>query len=197
MISQNSTITDLVPLAFVSRERSLPTIVVNAVLFVVGFIANLTVFVTLFRNRTSQSRCNRFILHLSFADLAVITIVPPTEIAWHSSITWDYGNFACKLYKFAYIFGQNATSFILIMISIDRFIAIVYPMVLPSVSKRNSRIMLATAWILSFLASIPQLTLNKADADDIATPVLDIKINNGEIQTKIYDKREDIGFSLA
>ena len=45
----------------------------------------------------------------------------------------------------------------------------------------------------------PELTLNKANTDDLATPFLDldIKINNGEIQTKIYDKREDFGFNIV
>ena len=44
-----------------------------------------------------------------------------------------------------------------------------------------------------------ELTLNKANTSDLKTPFLDldIKIVNGEIQTSVYDKRDDFGFNIV
>ena len=44
-----------------------------------------------------------------------------------------------------------------------------------------------------------ELVLNKTGTDDLKTPILDldIKIVHGEIQTSVYDKREDFGFCIV
>ena len=138
-------------------NKDMPTITLFSIMLVIGGISNLVVFITLFRNRKCESRCNKFILHLSLADLLVMIVIPAFEIQWSWTMQWKLGDFACRMYKFLYMLFTYSTSFILVVISIDRLIAVKYPMILPSVAKRNGKVMLAVAWTLSALAAVPQV----------------------------------------
>ena len=137
----------------------MPTIKLFSIFAVIGILANLVVFITLFRNRKCESRCNRFILHLSLADLLVMILYPAFEIQWAWTVQWKLGDFVCRMYKFVLMLLINSTSFILVVISIDRLIAVKYPMILPSMAKKNGKVMLAIAWALSALAAVPQVSL--------------------------------------
>lgn len=124
--------------------------------FVISAIGNLTVFITLFRNRNDKSRVNMFIMHLSIADLIVTFIMMPLEITWHATVEWLAGDVACRILMFFRTFGLYLSSFVLVVISLDRYFAILHPLSLNDAENRG-RIMLAFAWLISFLASIPQV----------------------------------------
>ena len=128
-----------------------------SVLFIIGAVGNLSVFVTLFRNRRRRSRVNKFIMHLALADMIVVFIMMPLEIGWHLSVAWLAGDFLCRLLMFFRAFGFYLSSFILIMISLDRYCAVRHPLTLND-SGRRGKFMLAIAWILSTIASIPQVS---------------------------------------
>lgn len=127
--------------------------------FVIAAIGNLTVFITLFRNRNDRSRVNMFIMHLSIADLIVTFVMMPLEIVWKATVEWMAGDVACRILMFFRTFGLYLSSFVLVVISLDRYFAILYPLSLNDSDKRG-KIMLAFAWLFSTVASIPQVTLS-------------------------------------
>lgn len=141
------------------NEENLMAVVAYSVLFVIAAGGNLTVFITLFRNRHLKSRVNLFILHLSLADLIVAFIMLPMEIAWHATVAWKGGDIACRVLMFFRTFGLYLSSFILVTISLDRYFAILHPLSLNDANKRG-KIMLLLSWIFSFIASIPQVSLS-------------------------------------
>lgn len=124
--------------------------------FVVAAVGNLTVFITLFRNRNDKSRVNMFIMHLSIADLIVTFIMMPLEIGWHATVEWLAGDTACRLLMFFRTFGLYLSSSVLVVISLDRYFAILHPLSLNDADKRG-KIMLCFAWILSAVSSAPQV----------------------------------------
>lgn len=124
--------------------------------FVVAAIGNLTVFITLFRNRNDKSRVNMFIMHLSIADLIVTFIMMPLEIAWKATVEWLAGDAACRILMFFRAFGLYLSSFVLVVISLDRYFAILYPLSMNDSDKRG-KIMLGFAWLFSVVASVPQV----------------------------------------
>ncbi|XP_064608084.1 adipokinetic hormone/corazonin-related peptide receptor variant I-like [Liolophura sinensis] len=136
-------------------DDTLVSVVAYTCLFLVAAIGNLTVFITLFRNRNRKSRVNMFIMHLSIADLLVTFIMLPLETAWHITVAWKAGDAMCRILMFFRAFGFYLSSFILVVISLDRYFAILYPLSLNDADKRG-KIMLALAWIFSGVASIPQ-----------------------------------------
>ena len=125
-------------------------------LFLIAAFGNLTVFITLYRNRQRKSRVNTFIMHLCIADMIVTFIMMPLETAWHVTVEWTATDFACRLLMFWRAFGFYLSSFVLISISLDRYFAIAYPMSINDASRR-AKIMLVFAWICSTIASLPQV----------------------------------------
>lgn len=139
-------------------EENAMNVGVYSVLCGVGAIGNLTVFATLYLNRDHlRSRINLFIVHLSVADLVVALIMMPMEIGWHATVDWRAGDAACRILMVFRTFGFYLSSFILVAISVDRYCAIARPLSVQT-AERRGRIMLAVAWILSALASLPQVS---------------------------------------
>ncbi|GAB6026574.1 hypothetical protein CHUAL_012989 [Chamberlinius hualienensis] len=126
------------------------------VLFVIAAVGNLTVFVSLFRNRHRKSRINLMIMHLAIADLIVTFVIIPLEIGWRITIQWVAGDVACKILLFFRAFGLYLSSMVLVCISLDRYFAILHPLKVND-AQRRGKIMLAFAWIISVVFSTPQL----------------------------------------
>lgn len=152
----NWTMTELPPEMTFTGDNAM-TVAVYSVLCVVATVGNLTVFGTLYVNHDHlRSRVNLFIVHLSIADLIVALIMMPLEIGWHLTVAWRAGDLACRVLMFFRAFGFYLSSFILVAISIDRYCAIARPLSLQT-AERRGRVMLAIAWILSAVSSLPQV----------------------------------------
>ncbi|XP_064095655.1 uncharacterized protein LOC135207759 [Macrobrachium nipponense] len=136
-------------------ERSINDIAAYSVLFVIAAIGNLTVFITLFRNRHRKSRVNLMIMHLAAADLMVTMINFPIEVGWRITVQWLAGNLACKLLNFLRAFGLYLSSLVLVCISLDRYFAIVHPLKVND-AQRRGKMMLSFAWSIAAVCSIPQ-----------------------------------------
>ena len=147
------------PSYMVFGDEHLVSLITYTVLFVIAALGNLTVFITLFKNRHRRSRVNMFIMHLSIADMIVTFIMVPMEIGWHAAVYWRAGDVACRLLMFFRTFGFYLSAFILITISLDRYFAILHPLSLHDAEKRG-KLMLAFAWICSTIASIPQVSVS-------------------------------------
>ncbi len=145
------------PRDLVFNEDSLISVVAYSVLFIIGALGNVTVFVTLFRNRGRRSRVNKFIMHLSIADMVVTFMMMPIEIGWHLTVSWRAGDLSCRTLMFFRAFGFYLSSFILISISLDRYFAVRHPLSLNHADHRG-KLMLLLAWIFSIIASIPQVS---------------------------------------
>ena len=141
---------------------NLMSVIAYCCLFVIAAIGNLTVFITLFRTRRRKSRVNCFIMHLSMADLIVTFIMLPLETAWHITVAWYAGEFACRLLMFCRAFGFYLSSFVLVTISLDRYFSIVHPLSIHDADKRG-KLLLLFAWLLSAASSLPQVSTRIVD----------------------------------
>lgn len=138
-------------------DRNIITIIAYTLFFLIAASGNLTVFITLFRNRGKKARVNLYIMHLAIADLIVTFIMMPLEIGWHVTVNWRAGDVACRILMFFRVFGLYLSSFVLVVISLDRCFAILQPLSLNDANKRG-KIMLVIAWLCSTIASAPQVT---------------------------------------
>ena len=145
------------PQEMIFGEQHIITIILYCVFFVIAASGNLTVFITLFRNREQKIRVNMFIMHLAIADLIVTFIMMPMEIGWNSTVDWRAGDFGCRVLMFFRVFGLYLSSCVLVVISLDRYFAILHPLSLNDADKRG-QIMLSFAWVFSVIVSIPQVS---------------------------------------
>ncbi|XP_076249702.1 corazonin receptor isoform X2 [Calliopsis andreniformis] len=80
------------------------------------------------------------------------------EAIWSYSVAWIWGNVACKLFKFLQVFSLYLSTFVLVLIGLDRFIAVRYPMKGLNTAHRCLRLVIL-AWILSFILAAPQIII--------------------------------------
>lgn len=141
------------------NEMSMIKTVVLSLMFVISLIGNTAALIQMFRMRRRRSTINTLILHLATADLIVTFFCNVTDAVWASTVQWYGGNAMCKMVKFLQVFGLYLSTYIIVIISVDRAYAILDPMSRNNAAKRV-RTMIALAWILSALFALPQVRRN-------------------------------------
>ncbi|XP_050681304.1 cardioacceleratory peptide receptor-like isoform X2 [Leptidea sinapis] len=128
------------------------------VLFVLIVVLNTSVIAALLCTNARKSRMNFFIMQLAIADLFVGLIYVFVDIVQKITIAWLAGEFMCKLVKFLQAVVMYASTYVLVALSIDRCDAITNPMNF-SGSWNRARALIAAAWMISIIFSIPLLIL--------------------------------------
>ncbi|XP_069481209.1 gonadotropin-releasing hormone II receptor-like isoform X2 [Ambystoma mexicanum] len=132
-------------------------VVVTCCFFLASASSNTAVLISILRKRR-KSHIRVLILSLTVADLLVTALVMPLDAVWNVTLQWYAGALLCKLLNFSKLFSMYAAALVLVVISLDRHSAILYPFSFTGASRRN-RVMLCVAWVLSILLASPQLFL--------------------------------------
>lgn len=105
-----------------------------------------------------RTNVHYLIYHLTLADSITCFITLPMETIWRLTIQWYAGNFVCKVLMMARTGGFIASSNMLVVLSIDRFISISNPLsCLNTVRQRKrARLMVILAWLLTLVFTSPQ-----------------------------------------
>ncbi|KAM9238336.1 gonadotropin-releasing hormone receptor isoform 2-T2 [Dugong dugon] len=105
------------------------------------------------------SRMKVLLKHLTLANLLETLIVMPLDGMWNITVQWYAGEFLCKVLSYLKLFSMYAPAFMMVVISLDRSLAITRPIAVKSYSKLR-RSMISLAWILSSVFAGPQLPLH-------------------------------------
>ncbi|XP_050538062.1 adipokinetic hormone/corazonin-related peptide receptor variant I isoform X2 [Daktulosphaira vitifoliae] len=155
----NTSVFDINNLPYELRfnDGHIVTIVTYSILMVISAIGNITVLtIILRRRRKAGTRIHAMLMHLAIADLFVTFLMMPLEIIWAWTVEWVLGDPLCRIMAFFRIFGLYLSSFILICISVDRYLAVLQPMRLYQMDNRG-KLMIAVAWFASIFCSLPQI----------------------------------------
>ncbi|XP_010216350.1 PREDICTED: galanin receptor type 2 [Tinamus guttatus] len=126
-------------------------------IFLVGTVGNCLVLAVLLRNGQVNNTTNLFILNLGVADLCFILFCVPFQATIYTLDGWVFGPFLCKAVHFFIFLTMYASSFTLATVSVDRSLAIRYP--LHSRELRTSRNALSCLiWAFSLIFSGPYLS---------------------------------------
>lgn len=133
-------------------------VVATLVLFVFAAISNLSVLISVCcgRGHRLAAHLRPLIASLASADLVMTFIVMPLDAIWNITVQWYAGDLMCKLLCFLKLFAMHSAAFILVVVSLDRYHAILYPLDSLDAGLRNKR-MLLVAWMLSLLLASPQV----------------------------------------
>ncbi|XP_029430374.1 gonadotropin-releasing hormone II receptor-like [Rhinatrema bivittatum] len=143
------------PPTFTATARA--RVIVTGCLFLIAALSNVTVLCSILRKRR-KSHIRVLILSLTVADLLVTCLVMPLDAVWNVTVQWYAGELLCKVLNFFKLFAMYSAALVLVVISLDRHSAILYPFSFANASRRN-RIMLCVAWSTSFLLASPQMFL--------------------------------------
>ncbi|NXL12915.1 GALR2 protein, partial [Setophaga kirtlandii] len=129
------------------------------IIFLVGTVGNSLVLAVLLRNGQVKNTTNLFILNLGVADLCFILFCVPFQATIYTLEGWVFGPFMCKAVHFFIYLTMYASSFTLATVSLDRYLAIRYPLHSRELrTPRNALLAICLIWGLSFIFSGPYLS---------------------------------------
>ena len=140
-------------------QDSLVKTVVLIVLFFISFIGNTATLIQMYRRRKRRSTINTLIVNLAVADLIVTFFCMAAEAIWALTVQWVAGIAMCKMLRFIQGTGLLVSTYITVVISLDRCCVIIDP-ISRNKAPQRVRIMIIMSWFLSALFSIPQVSKN-------------------------------------
>ncbi|KAL0191458.1 hypothetical protein M9458_014156 [Cirrhinus mrigala] len=138
-----------------NEEVAKVEVTVLALVLFLALAGNICVLVAIHTAKHSQSRMYYFMKHLSIADLVVAVFQVLPQLIWDITFRFYGPDILCRLVKYLQTVGMFASTYMLVLMSIDRCMAICQP--LRSLHKRKDRCYVICSWALSLLLSIPQV----------------------------------------
>ncbi|XP_051986456.1 isotocin receptor-like [Xyrauchen texanus] len=129
------------------------TVLVLILLFALA--GNLCVLLAIQTSKHGQSRMYYLMKHLSIADLVVAIFQVLPQLIWDITFRFYGPDILCRLVKYLQVVGMFASTYMLVLMSVDRCLAIWQP--LRSLRRRKDRFYVVASWILSLLFSVPQV----------------------------------------
>lgn len=137
-------------------ELNLINVLVKGAMFIVSLFGNLSTILQMYRMRRRKSTINTLIINLATADLFVTFFCMGSEAIWQSTVQWYAGDFMCKAVKFAQVFAFNLSTYVTVVIGLDRCFVIMDP-ISRNKAPLRVKIMITVSWCLCALFSIPQV----------------------------------------
>ncbi|XP_060649288.1 RYamide receptor isoform X1 [Drosophila nasuta] len=98
---------------------------------------------------------NYFIANLALGDiLMTLFCVPPTFIAQYILSYWPFGTVLCHFVNYLQAVPVLVSAYTLVAISIDRYIAIMWPL-RPRITKRYAKFIIAGVWFIALATAFP------------------------------------------
>lgn len=123
---------------------------------ITGFLGNTLVIFVVLMNPQMRSTTNMLIINLAIADLLFVVFCVPFTAIDYVATEWPLGNAWCKIVQYLIIVTALASIYTLVLMSLDRFLAVVYPISSRSLrNERNAMKAITILWLLILSSSIP------------------------------------------
>ncbi|XP_012696454.2 arg8-vasotocin receptor-like [Clupea harengus] len=134
-------------------------ITVLSITFVVAVVGNVSVLLALnnsAKKKKKSSRVHLFIKHLSLADLVVAFFQVLPQLCWEVTFRFYGPDFLCRIVKHLQVLGMFASTYMMVMMTLDRYIAICHPLKTLQQPTQRAYVMIASTWACSLVLSAPQ-----------------------------------------
>ena len=131
-------------------------------LFVVSLAANTFIGIIVYRTKTLRTPINILIVNMAISDLLFPIfhfprILVELNTAGHWLVGGPLGHAACKLSSFAADVSTLVSIQSLLLIAVDRFVAVVFPLRSPLISSKQCRYFILVIWIVAMAVHCPYL----------------------------------------
>lgn len=137
-----------------NEEVAKVEVTVLCLVLLLALTGNLCVLWAIHASKHRQSRMYYFMKHLSIADLVVAVFQVLPQLIWDITFRFYGPDLLCRLVKYLQVVGMFASTYMLVLMSVDRCLAICQP--LRSVHKSKDRVCVIASWMLSLIFSAPQ-----------------------------------------
>nr|CAH0108948.1 unnamed protein product [Daphnia galeata] len=136
----------------------IPAVVVYSFVLLFGISGNGLIIFTIARYRRLKTITNIFLASLASADLLLVIICVPVNVAKLFSFAWTFGVFLCKFVHYMQNVSAICSVLTLTAMSIERYYAIVHPMRAQYLcTLSQARKVITATWITSFALATPTL----------------------------------------
>ncbi|XP_074550879.1 G-protein coupled receptor 161 [Halichoeres trimaculatus] len=121
-------------------------------------LGNLLIVVTLYRRPYLLTPSNKFVFSLTFSNLLLSMLVLPFVAVSSAKREWVFGVVWCNFTALLYLLISSASMLTLGAIAIDRYYAVLYPMIYPmKITGNRAVVVIAYVWLHSLLGCLPPL----------------------------------------
>ena len=128
-------------------------------IFVLALMGNIFIGIIVYRTRSMRKPINFFIVNMAMSDLLFPIFCFPSTV---TNVYFNYwllggpvGQALCKLYVFLADVSLFVSIQSLVLIAVDRFGAVVFPLRSPLISSKHCRFFILATWIIAVAANIP------------------------------------------
>ncbi|XP_065487471.1 G-protein coupled receptor 161 isoform X2 [Caloenas nicobarica] len=130
-------------------------IIVIAIFICLG---NLVIVVTLYRKSYLLTLSNKFVFSLTLSNFLLSVLVLPFVVTSSIRREWVFGVVWCNFSALLYMLISSASMLTLGLIAIDRYYAVLYPMVYPmKITGNRAVVALVYVWLHSLIGCLPPL----------------------------------------
>ncbi|XP_042366630.1 uracil nucleotide/cysteinyl leukotriene receptor [Plectropomus leopardus] len=116
-----------------------------------------------FFHQDCMSPTKVFLRHLSIADISYILILPMRIVYHLSDSHWPFGHVLCQLAGFLFYLNMYCSLYLMSFISLDRFLAVVFPIKSQSIRKAlNAKVVVGILWVVVIVSMSPILFSKKS-----------------------------------
>ena len=127
--------------------------------FVLALIGNVIIGIIVYRARSMRKPINFFIVNMAMSDLLFPIVGFPYLVIEINFGNWSLrgpvGQALCKLHIFLVFVSALVSTQSLVLIAVDRFGAVVFPLRSPLISSKHCRFFILATWIIAVAANIP------------------------------------------
>ncbi|XP_047376816.1 G-protein coupled receptor 161 isoform X2 [Sciurus carolinensis] len=135
-----------------------PEFVAIVVISVFVCLGNLVVVVTLYKKSYLLTLSNKFVFSLTLSNFLLSVLVLPFVVTSAVRRRWIFGVVWCNFSALLYLLISSASMLTLGVIAIDRYYAVLYPMVYPMKITGNRAVLaLLYIWLHSLVGCLPPL----------------------------------------
>ncbi|XP_028251721.1 B2 bradykinin receptor-like isoform X2 [Parambassis ranga] len=132
------------------------------IISVLGIIFNVFVLMVFFFHKKPCTVADIYLGNLAGADLLLTSFLPFWAVYVRNKFNWTFGNAMCRLTNSAIIMSWYCSNYFLVLVSIDRYLALVHPlshepMRRPGFAKCGCLLV----WGLGLLLSVPTIVYRK------------------------------------
>ncbi|KAH0627253.1 hypothetical protein JD844_002764 [Phrynosoma platyrhinos] len=139
--------------------------ILYSLVLIFGLLGNALVMLILVRYKKLKSMTDIYLLNLAISDLLFIFSLP--FWAYYAAHEWIFGNEMCKILSGIYLAGFYSGSFFIILLTIDRYLAIVHAVfALKARTVVYGIITSVITWCVAILASIPGMVFNRLQKEN-------------------------------
>ncbi|XP_075150755.1 allatostatin A receptor 2 [Haematobia irritans] len=126
------------------------------VIALTGFFGNILVILVVLLNQQMHSTTNLLIVNLAIADLLFVVFCIPFTATDYVADTWPFGDLWCRIVQYLIVVTAFASIYTLVLMSIDRFLAVVHPIRSRMLrTEKITKICICAIWGVILVISLP------------------------------------------